>query len=637
MHKNPIVRIVLLLFFLLSIFNLHVSAQDVDSISREIDKMILSGTGLKKISSQDSAKLKGLLSEVTKQRDSNPDASLPYIQKALELSIQKKSLQFSSLALELLGDYFISREAYKKAITCYIACSKIEEKRNDETRIADMDEDLATVYYYMEVFDKSLRYSENALAIYRRHNDTLNIAKVLNHLGSLHSSREYCEKRSEEQKLSDFSIAIGYFEESVKLCIYLKDESGVAKGYQNIAAVYNKLKKPEKALEYVQKSLEIFKKQKNPDAIAGALYTMGKTYFRLKNYNKSIACYTESEEIAKKNNLTGGIQYLYEAMAQAYSEAGKYKPAYEYYLKYMTLRDSVYNSEKSKQILELETRYQTEKKEKEIIKLTSEKREKIFLLYALTGLILILFILAYFIFKNISHKKLIAEQTIEIKERLIQELEKERQLIATKSVLKGEESERSRMARDLHDGLGGLLSGVKINLSSMKGNSIITSENAATFDHAIRLLDTSISELRRVAHNLMPETLNRYGLKTALNDFVTEMSTGQTPVLSFRFFGEDVRYQTQLELTMFRIAQELVNNALKHSAGTSISVQLIAETDRVCVQVVDNGKGFDASGKSGDGKGLISIRDRVTANNGRFEIESTPGEGTEATVEFLLS
>ena len=170
----------------------------------------------------------------------------------------------------------------------------------------------------------------------------------------------------------------------------------------------------------------------------------------------------------------------------------------------------------------------------------------------------------------------------------------------------------------------------------MKGNSIITSENAETFDHALRLLDTSISELRRVAHNLMPETLNRYGLKIALNDFVTEMSTNQTPVLTFRFFGEEVRYNTQLELTVYRIAQELVNNALKHAQATTINLQLISEPDRVCIQVVDDGKGFDSDSKQGDGKGLVSIRDRVTANNGHFELESAPGQGTEASIEFLL-
>jgi signal transduction histidine kinase len=171
----------------------------------------------------------------------------------------------------------------------------------------------------------------------------------------------------------------------------------------------------------------------------------------------------------------------------------------------------------------------------------------------------------------------------------------------------------------------------------MKGNSILTSENAQAFDHAINLLDSSISELRRVAHNLMPETLNHYGLKTALNDFIGEMSKNPATELTFSFFGADLRFESQLELTAFRISQELVNNALKHSGAAKISLQLIADIDRICIQVVDNGKGFDTLGKSGDGKGLESIRDRVTANNGRFEIESTQGEGTEATVEFLLS
>jgi two-component system, NarL family, sensor kinase len=422
----------------------------------------------------------------------------------------------------------------------------------------------------------------------------------------------------------------------VRLCKIIGDEEGIAKGNQDIAAVYNKLKKPEVALSYVEKALSFYRKSNNPDGITGTLYTIGKTYYRLHAYDKSIGCFKEAEDISLKNNLTGGIQYLYEAMAQTYSSARDYHNAYECYIKYMTIRDSVFTAEKSKQLFELETRYQTEKKEKEIIRLNSEKRERNFLIYALCGLILLSSAMAYAIFRTIRSKKIIAEQTLAIKEQQIKELEKERQLLATKSVLQGEESERSRMARDLHDGLGGMLSGVKINLSSMKGNSIITSENAEAFDHALRLLDTSIGELRRVAHNLMPETLNHYGLKTALNDFVTEMSTQKTPALSFRFFGEDVRYNTQLELTVYRISQELVNNALKHSGATAIDLQLIAETDRVCIQVVDNGKGFDTGVKTGDGKGLVSIRDRVSANNGRFDLESAPGQGTEATVEFLV-
>jgi signal transduction histidine kinase len=115
------------------------------------------------------------------------------------------------------------------------------------------------------------------------------------------------------------------------------------------------------------------------------------------------------------------------------------------------------------------------------------------------------------------------------------------------------------------------------------------------------------------------------------------MSENPATTLSFGFFGEDIRFESQLELTAYRIAQELVNNAMKHSGATKIDLQLIAEPDRICIQVVDNGKGFDTTGKTGNGKGLVSIHDRVAAYNGTFEIESTPGQGTEATVEFLLS
>ena len=410
----------------------------------------------------------------------------------------------------------------------------------------------------------------------------------------------------------------------------------VINGYLNIASVYNKFEQPEKSLPYLNNAEDYFRKTKDIGSLTSTLHTLGITYYKLKQYNQSIKSFEESLKISIDNKSLDGLQYLYESMAQTYDANKDYKNALNYYRKYMTVKDSVNGLQKSKELFELETKYQTEKKENEIIKLTSQKQERNLLLYALSGLILILCILGYFIMKNIRNKKLIAEQTLEIKDQHIQELEKERQLIATKSVLKGEESERSRMARDLHDGLGGLLSGVKINLSSIKGNSIISSENAVIFDQAIKLLDNSIIELRRVAHSLMPETLIHYGLKTAFNDFIADLSTNVSHVLSFRFSGEDIRYNSQLELTVYRIAQELVNNALKHSGAKNIDLQLIAEMNRVCIQVIDNGKGFDSSDKSGTGKGLVSIRERVASTNGRFDMESSPGHGTEATVEFLL-
>jgi len=644
MYLGNLIRFLSGVMLALIILTCRVQAQHVDSINLAIDRILneKGNTAGKSVTNAatykaDTARISNYLSKARSFQTENYDSLLFYTQKALKLSFKIADLPWISRSVQILGRYFMMKEDYQSATKCFLISLSIEEKLKNTLRIADLNDELGSIYYYQEIFGKSLAYHSAALAEYEKVHDTANIAKVYSHLGNLHSSREYCEQRTTDQKREDFNIAVQYFEKTIALCKKIGYKSLIINSYINIASVYNKLDKPDVALPYLKQATDYYRVTKNLSRLAGSLHTLGITYFKLKQYDKSIDAYNEALKIGLENKQTEGIQYLYEAMAQTYYSSEDYKNAYDYYIRYMTIRDSLVTAEKSKQLFELETRYQAERKEKEIVKLTSEKREKNILLITLTGLILLLAVSGYFFVKNIKNKKLIAEQTIEIKEQYIQELEKERQLLATKSVLKGEESERSRMARDLHDGLGGLLSGVKINLSSMKGNSIITSENAQAFDHAIKLLDTSISELRRVAHNLMPETLNHYGLKTALNDFISEMSKNPSTELTFSFFGADIRFESQLELTAFRIAQELVNNALKHSGAAKIDLQLIADIDRVCIQVVDNGKGFDTSGRSGDGKGLVSIRDRVTAYSGRFEIESTPGEGTEATVEFLLS
>jgi len=632
------------IMFVTVTFPMYANPQRIDSLRNEVRRITIENEkktaktkpGLAAFRA-DTARINYLVRKGRSFQSENYDSLLFYAQKALSLSFKTIDLPSVSKSVQLLGRYFMMKENYQSATDAFLLSLSIEEKLQNRGRIADLNDELGTVYYYQEIFAKALGYYTSALAEYEKSRDTMNMAKVYSHLGNLYSSREFCEQRTTEQKREDFNQAIQMLEKTIQLCTAIHYKPLIINSYVNIASVYNKLQKPDKALVYLKQATDYYRQNHKLNALAGSLHTMGITYIKAKQYSQSARCFEESLKIALDNKYTDGIQYLYESMAQTYYSAKNYKNAYEYYVKYMTIRDSLVTAEKAKQVFELETRYQTEKKEKEILKLTTGKRIRNIMLFALCGLVVMLTVSGYFMVKNIRHKKIIAEQTIAIKEQYIQDLEKERLLVATKSVLKGEESERSRMARDLHDGLGGLLSGVKINLSAMKGNSIITSENVQAFDHALKLLDTSINELRRVAHNLMPETLNQYGLKTALNDFIREMGHNPAIMLTFSFFGADIRFESQLELTTYRIAQELVNNALKHSAATKIDLQLIADVDRVCIQVVDNGKGFDTRCNPCEGKGLFVIRDRVAAYNGTFELESTPGTGTEASVEFLLS
>jgi signal transduction histidine kinase len=209
-------------------------------------------------------------------------------------------------------------------------------------------------------------------------------------------------------------------------------------------------------------------------------------------------------------------------------------------------------------------------------------------------------------------------------------------LVATQSVLTGEETERRRLARDLHDGLGGMLSGIKLKLTNMKGNFILDEKGKSDFENALEMLDKSVHELRQVAHNMMPEALIEFGLKDALGDFCSSIDNLRNIRLKFKFYGENIRAGQNIEIALYRIAQELVNNALKHSGASEILVDLVQEPERISLTVMDNGKGFDTNRiNEFKGLGLSSLKSRVDALKGTMDILSEPGNGTEVRVEIL--
>ncbi len=219
----------------------------------------------------------------------------------------------------------------------------------------------------------------------------------------------------------------------------------------------------------------------------------------------------------------------------------------------------------------------------------------------------------------------------------IDELEKEKQLTATEAVLKGEEQERTRLAKDLHDGLGGMLSGIKFSLNNMKGNLIMTHDNAQAFERSIDMLDSSIREMRRVAHNMMPEVLIRYGLNDAVKEFCSEIDQSGVVHINYQSVGmEKINIEQTVSITIYRIVQELVNNAIKHAMAKNVLVQLhFAQAEiLLAVTVEDDGKGFDkAALKQSSGIGWSNIQNRVEFLKGKLDVNSAPGKGTSVLIE----
>jgi signal transduction histidine kinase len=286
--------------------------------------------------------------------------------------------------------------------------------------------------------------------------------------------------------------------------------------------------------------------------------------------------------------------------------------------------------------MDLEKKYETEKKEVRIVQLEDEKklqqltiRHQHTLNYVLIGggvFLLTLFGLSY---RNYQQKQKLHHQRI-------QELETEKKLEATEAVLKGEEQERARLAKDLHDGLGGMLSGIKYSFNTMKGNLIMTPENQQAFDRSMDMLDSSIKEMRRVAHNMMPEALVKFGLDAALKDYCNDIDGSGALHVSYQSYGlEQAEIDQTMAITLYRIVQELVNNALKHAAAKTAIVQVTKTGQTISVTVEDDGKGFDPaiSDRSG-GIGWSNIRNRVEFLKGKLDIRSEADKGTSVHIEI---
>jgi len=204
-------------------------------------------------------------------------------------------------------------------------------------------------------------------------------------------------------------------------------------------------------------------------------------------------------------------------------------------------------------------------------------------------------------------------------------------------LLKGQEEERGRLAKDLHDGLGGMLSGVKLSLGAMKGNLILSEDSARLFSRALDQLDNSISEMRRVAHNMMPEALVKLGLQQAVQDYCDGLSETQQLKINSQFHGLDKRLDAAAEVVIYRVVQELLNNVVKHAEATEALVQVMRHENNLNITIEDNGKGFDTSKmEEARGAGLRNVQSRVDYLKGQMDIQSAPGKGTSVHIDCVL-
>jgi len=422
-----------------------------------------------------------------------------------------------------------------------------------------------------------------------------------------------------------------------------KDERSLS-DYFNFSAAIQKVvhKNFKKALVEIDSSIYYANKIGEPSKIIESNFEKCEILNELGRWQDMLHASDLLFKEVEKYDAQEFVHSLHYLTAIAYSNLGDYENAYRSMEQYKIANDSFMIHSKEDLVHKYNVKFETKEKEAKIQILHQQQQaqealaqKRLWLIIALALLLALLGVSSYFYYKNSEKEKQLAQQEKALQQEKINLLEKEKQLVAADSIIKGQEDERSRLGRDLHDGLGGLLSGVKLSLSSMNLHSM-DEIGYQIFKSTIQKLDESIIELRRISHNMIPETLNQFGLQVAIENYCRGFNSAKLSLIP-QVFGSNSRFDKTSELIIFRIVQELINNAVKHSEATQILVQIIQQEETIQITVEDNGKGFNLTSPTiYQSSGLQNIQSRVNYLGGKMDIHST-SSGSSFLIEIPIS
>ncbi|MDF2193246.1 ATP-binding protein [Paraflavitalea sp. CAU 1676] len=420
-------------------------------------------------------------------------------------------------------------------------------------------------------------------------------------------------------------------------------ESPLLVDYYAAESIYfNATKQFAKALESTDKGIVMARKLNRVYEEQRILLQRFYAWFDQKNYRKAKPILEDLvQQPVMMSQIINRLQ-IYKGLAETHAGLGEMTEAFRWSKEYSRLSDSVHESQLKTDIQALELKFKDAENQKMIATLeaanekaaleANNNRLLTWFLASASLLLLIAAVLAWLYYRN--SKKLSQQKDLNHQQQL-KEMNQQQQIQFSQALLQGEERERRRVAGDLHDGLGGMLAGVKLNLTELRSATPKTEEG--DFHKVLGQLDHSISELRRIARNMMPEALLKFGLETALRDLCESIMT-ESVRIDYQAFGIEKTMPQQTQVTIYRIVQELLSNAIRHAHASSILLQCSQNESVFLVTLEDNGKGFDTRAAAlAKGIGLMNVKSRVDYLQGKMDIASVINEGTTINIELHVA
>lgn len=557
-------------------------------------------------------------------------------------------------ALNDLSIIYMDMGKLDTAIVLLEDAGKIRSSLNDKQGEAAIYNKLGIIYEHRFMLEEALSEHLKALKIYEELDIKPNIGFCLNNIGNVHF------------KLGNFEKALEIHNQALEVRTAINDEYGIAGSHANMGNAYMRMQDSTLAVFHFNTAIDIYRKRQNLSELAVVLNNLGAIFLQQQKFKDAEALLTEAIEVREKLNdarglsttknligelyaRTGKLQLAeknirealsislesgykqaekeaYKNFALLYKQAGNIDSSYYYHTRYIDFIEEEYQTNLNEKVAELQTIYETEKKEKEIElqqlqidKQNAELSRRNIMLVSSAVLIFIILLLAYLIYNRQKLKE----------QNLVTELALKEEL-ARKKLQEKIGEERLRISRDLHDSLGAELTLISSSADTMAMTSEDENLQKAFYDIS-DISRNSVSILRDTIWAIRKDSLDADEFELKLQQFVQQRKSAVNVEIENKI-TQKVSLSPGQSLHLFRVCQEAVHNAIKHAQCSVMKIVFSASDENIEVKIKDDGVGFESGGSAG--YGLNNMKERIGEINGSFRIESNPGVGTEILISI---
>ncbi|MCB0667572.1 MAG: sensor histidine kinase [Saprospiraceae bacterium] len=542
------------------------------------------------------------------------------IQKAISLLTEQGESEELGRAFNLAGVIHADQGDLENGILYFSKAESVFQTIKDHCWATTIHHNIGKLYKYSDQFDLAKKYFLECLDSFRLHQCPENYDYLFVNLGGMY----------EEQ--GDYDQALKYFKEGLQISRHLEHREGIGAGLLMTGKIHRKLRDYDRAESLFYEALSTAEEYQINKLKIAASQELAVLFMATGNFPTAKVFIDSSLTLAIKFDKRNQIATSYDLLHQYYLETGDMKAALDNYKYYVSVKDSMQSEKVQLRIAGLET----EKKENQIeilnreneISLLKLNRSRLYT-YLLLAIMVPGILIFYLLFRNHLHRQRV--KNMEYKRQSDRKiLDMERRILAT--VIETENRERKRFGIELHDGMGPLLSSVKLYLGEILDSQ--PKEQKEMVDQAREIIDTAIKNTREIANNIIPSTLNEKGLRNSLAEFCRKIER----ISGLRFkcaisdlkIGASENINPGLEVVLFRMLTELVNNTVRHADADCIEISVHGNGDHIEINYMDDGRGFavDEALKSETGMGLKNIKERINSLHGEIKIISEANKGT---------